>query len=277
MRRTHEGIRTGARANGTRIGGPPGPACSICRKRRTRSRFRSGGNSWPSWKRGKVVGPAQASSSSSIGSPEVTSEPISTRSRWARPPVRRRQPAPSAGFATKDGTGLNLEQQLAPDFGVFARASMSQGTVEEVDFTDINQSISAGLPLTGSRWGRLDDTVGLVGAINRISHRDKLYLAAGGLGGIIGDGLLPGPSRSLKHITASPYSASPASRSTISSSTTRLTTATAVPCRFSACSCTCGTDRPIDLAALTASAPPRFEPISPQGRSAYPAETGPLK
>jgi high affinity Mn2+ porin len=120
---------------------------------------------------------------------------------------------PSTGavrrFRTKDGTGLNLEQQLAPDFGVFARASMSQGTVEEVDSTDINQSISAGLPLTGSRWGRLDDTVGLAGAINRISHRGKLYLAAGGLGGIIGDGRLPGPSRSLKHITASPYSASP--------------------------------------------------------------------
>ena len=114
--------------------------------------------------------------------------------------MRRRQPAPSAGFATKDGTGLNLEQQLAPDFGVFARASMSQGAVEEVDFTDINQSISAGLPLTGSRWGRLDDTVGLAGAINRISHQGKLYLAAGGLGGIIGDGQLPnaGPEQILE-------------------------------------------------------------------------------
>jgi high affinity Mn2+ porin len=35
------------------------------------------------------------------------------------------------GFRTKDGFGLNLEQQLAPDFGIFARASLSQGTVEE--------------------------------------------------------------------------------------------------------------------------------------------------
>jgi high affinity Mn2+ porin len=94
-------------------------------------------------------------------------------------------------FRTKDGFGLNLEQQLATDFGVFARASVSQGTVEEVDFTDINKSISAGLSLTGSRWGRPDDTVGLAGAINRISHQGKLYLAAGGLGGIIGDGQLP--------------------------------------------------------------------------------------
>jgi high affinity Mn2+ porin len=39
----------------------------------------------------------------------------------------------------------NFEQQLAPGLGVLARASMSQGTVAEVEFTDINQSISAGL------------------------------------------------------------------------------------------------------------------------------------
>jgi high affinity Mn2+ porin len=94
-------------------------------------------------------------------------------------------------FRTKSGIGLNLEQQLAPDLGVFARAGMSQGSVEEVDFTDINQSISAGLSLTGSRWGRPDDTVGLAGVVNRISHQGKVYLAAGGLGGIIGDGQLP--------------------------------------------------------------------------------------
>jgi len=104
------------------------------------------------------------------------------------------------GFRTKDGFGLNFEQQLATDLGAFARASVSQGTVEEVDFTDINQSISGGLSLTGSRWGRPDDTVGLAGAVNRISHQGKLYLAAGGLGGIIGDGQLPnaGPEQILE-------------------------------------------------------------------------------
>jgi high affinity Mn2+ porin len=111
---------------------------------------------------------------------------------------------PSTGavrsFRTKDGWGLNLEQQLAPDLGAFARASISQGTVEEVDFTDINQSVSAGLSLAGGRWGRPDDTVALGGAINRISHEGKLYLAAGGLGGIIGDGQLPsaGPEQILE-------------------------------------------------------------------------------
>jgi high affinity Mn2+ porin len=101
---------------------------------------------------------------------------------------------------TKDGVGLNLEQQITTDLGAFARASMSQGNVEEVDFTDINQSVSTGLSLAGSRWGRPDDTVGLAGVVNRISHDGKLYLAAGGLGGIIGDGQLPnaGPEQILE-------------------------------------------------------------------------------
>ena len=109
-------------------------------------------------------------------------------------------PRAVAHYQTKGGFGLNLEQQIATDFGFFARASISQGTVEEVDFTDINKSISAGISLTGSRCGRPDDTVGLAGAINRISHEGKLYLAAGGLGGIIGDGQLPnaGPEQILE-------------------------------------------------------------------------------
>ena len=42
--------------------------------------------------------------------------------------------------------------------------------------------------------------MGLAGAINRISHQGKLYLAAGGLGVIIGDGQLPnaGPEQILE-------------------------------------------------------------------------------
>jgi high affinity Mn2+ porin len=111
---------------------------------------------------------------------------------------------PSTGavrsYRTKSGVGLNLEQQLTRDLGFFARASLSQGNVEEDAFTDINQSLSAGFSLTGARWERPDDTVGLAGAINRISHDGKLYLAAGGLGGIIGDGALPnaGPEQIIE-------------------------------------------------------------------------------
>jgi high affinity Mn2+ porin len=103
-------------------------------------------------------------------------------------------------YRSKYGVVLNLEQQLTPDLGMFARAGWTQGGVEEVDFTDINQTLSIGLSLAGTRWGRPDDTVGLAGVANQISHNAKAYLAAGGLGGIIGDGQLPqaGPEQILE-------------------------------------------------------------------------------
>lgn len=111
---------------------------------------------------------------------------------------------PSTGavrrYRGKYGIGLNLEQQLTSDLGMFARAGWTEGGVEEVDFTDIDQTISAGLSLSGTRWGRPDDTVALAVAANQISRAAKEYLAAGGIGGIIGDGQLPeaGPEQLLE-------------------------------------------------------------------------------
>jgi len=103
-------------------------------------------------------------------------------------------------YRSKYGVGLNLEQPLTADLGLFARAGWSQGGVQEDAFTDINQAVSMGLSLAGTRWGRPDDTVGLAGAISEISAGGRQYLAAGGLGGIIGDGKLPkaGPEEILE-------------------------------------------------------------------------------
>ena len=95
-----------------------------------------------------------------------------------------------ASYRSKYGVVLNVEQQLTPDLGMFARAGWTQGGVAEYDFTDIDQTVSVGLSLTGTKWGRPDDTVGLAGVANQISNAAKEYLAAGGLGGIIGDGQL---------------------------------------------------------------------------------------
>jgi high affinity Mn2+ porin len=103
-------------------------------------------------------------------------------------------------YRSKYGVVLNLEQQLTPDLGMFARVGWTQGGVEEVDFTDIDQTLSIGFSLAGARWGRPDDTVGLAGVVNQISRSAKEYLAAGGLGGIIGDGQLPeaGPEQIIE-------------------------------------------------------------------------------
>ena len=94
-------------------------------------------------------------------------------------------------YRTKDGVMLNFEQQIADNVGMFLRAGASQGSVEEDAFTEINQSLSAGISLGGARWGRSDDILGSAFAVNQISRAGKQYLASGGLGGIIGDGQLP--------------------------------------------------------------------------------------
>ena len=53
--------------------------------------------------------------------------------------------------------------------------------------------MSAGLSLKGARWGRKDDRIGLGAVVNAISAVRRRYLAAGGLGILVGDGTLPHP------------------------------------------------------------------------------------
>jgi len=91
------------------------------------------------------------------------------------------------------GADINLEQELAPDLGMFARVGKASGNVEVYEFTDIDRTVSAGLSLKGSRWTRANDTIGLAGILNGISAARERYLNAGGLGILIGDGKLPRP------------------------------------------------------------------------------------
>ena len=90
----------------------------------------------------------------------------------------------------KGGAYLNVEQTLTNDIGVFARASWNDGHNEILSFTDIDRSVSTGISIKGSAWNRPKDTVGVVGAINGLSEAHHQFLAAGGLGLLIGDGAL---------------------------------------------------------------------------------------
>ena len=90
----------------------------------------------------------------------------------------------------KYGFYVNLEQQIVNDVGLFARASWNDGQNQILSFTDIDRSLSGGLSIKGSRWGRPDDTAGIGGAINGLSAAHRDFLAAGGLGLLIGDGQL---------------------------------------------------------------------------------------
>jgi high affinity Mn2+ porin len=97
-------------------------------------------------------------------------------------------------YTSRGGVSVNLEQQISEDLGVFARAGWADGNVEPWDFTDIDGTVSAGASLTGKRWGRPDDTVGITGVINNISGIHQAFFNDGGLGILIGDGMLPHPA-----------------------------------------------------------------------------------
>lgn len=107
-------------------------------------------------------------------------------------------------YRSKWGFGLNLEQQLAQDLGLFARAGIAQADVEAYDFTDISQSLSVGLSFGGNRWGRPGDTVGAAIAVNNLSRQGQRFFNAGGVGVLIGDGVLPHPG--LEEILETYYS-----------------------------------------------------------------------
>jgi high affinity Mn2+ porin len=96
-------------------------------------------------------------------------------------------------YRSRTGVSLGLQQQLLEGLGLFARAGKASGNVEVYEFTDVDQSVSAGLSLKGSRWQRVDDTIGLAAIANSISGERERFLNDGGLGILVGDGRLPHP------------------------------------------------------------------------------------
>ncbi|MDB5715324.1 MAG: carbohydrate porin [Sphingomonadales bacterium] len=94
---------------------------------------------------------------------------------------------------SRAGVHLNIEQAVTDDVGLFLRAGFADGSVEPYDFTDIDRTVQAGAAVTGKRWGRASDTIGVAAVVNAISDAHKRYLAAGGIGVLVGDGVLPHP------------------------------------------------------------------------------------
>ena len=91
---------------------------------------------------------------------------------------------------TNYGFDVNLEQAITKDLGVFSRATWNPGRDEVIGWTDCDESLSAGLALKGTAWGRTNDTIGLAGVIEGLSSEARAYFAAGGIGILLGDGAL---------------------------------------------------------------------------------------
>jgi high affinity Mn2+ porin len=90
----------------------------------------------------------------------------------------------------KLGVGLDLEQHITDDTGVFFRGMYSDGQTEVDAFNPADRSMSFGAVAKGSLWHRSFDVTGLGYGISWISQIHAEYLAMGGVDGFVGDGHL---------------------------------------------------------------------------------------
>ena len=93
---------------------------------------------------------------------------------------------------TKYGFGLNIEQPLADDgeTGMFGRLGWNDGSHETWSYTECDRHASLGAQLSGIHWGREEDRVGVAYGVDGLSTPHRDYLAAGGIGILLGDGAL---------------------------------------------------------------------------------------
>jgi len=90
----------------------------------------------------------------------------------------------------KHGFGLNVEQEVAPHVGAFLRAGWNDGKTEAWAFTEVERTLALGVSLDGALWRRPDDVLGVGVAWNGVNADHRDYLAASGLGFMLGDGAL---------------------------------------------------------------------------------------
>jgi high affinity Mn2+ porin len=90
----------------------------------------------------------------------------------------------------KYGFGINVEQNLTTYLTAFARFGWDNGKTESFAYTEVDQTFAQGIGANGAWWHRKQDRAGLAYVSNAIRKDHQNYLAAGGLGFLLGDGQL---------------------------------------------------------------------------------------
>jgi high affinity Mn2+ porin len=90
----------------------------------------------------------------------------------------------------KYGSGVNLEQEITQNVGLFMRLGWNDGKTQDFAFTAIDRLASAGISVKGTKWKRKDDVAATSFTASGASGVHALYLARGGLDFLIGDGRL---------------------------------------------------------------------------------------
>jgi high affinity Mn2+ porin len=93
-------------------------------------------------------------------------------------------------YRSKYGFGLNVEQEVCTNVGVFSRLGWSDGQNEAWAFSDVDRTATLGVSVKGAPWHRSDDTFGIAGVLNGISRVHQEFFEAGGTGILAGDGNL---------------------------------------------------------------------------------------
>ena len=104
-------------------------------------------------------------------------------------------------YQYKTGIGINGEQALTKDLGIYGRAFTSDGHTETMSFTEADNSMSVGLGMNGTSWTRPHDTIGISMMQNGLSSYRKNYLQNGGVSYFIGDTSSPyvGPNQTINY------------------------------------------------------------------------------
>jgi hypothetical protein len=98
---------------------------------------------------------------------------------------------------TKVGIGINAEQQISEDIGVFLRGMYSDGQTEVYAFGSTDRSLSFGATAKGTVWHRHFDVAGVGVGLGWISSAHATYLRMGGVDGFIGDGNINAATESV--------------------------------------------------------------------------------
>jgi high affinity Mn2+ porin len=93
-------------------------------------------------------------------------------------------------YRRKYGFGVNWEQELAKNVGVFSRLGWNNGQTEGWMYTDANWTASFGMTVNGTAWRRTNDGFGLAFVTSGASNNAQKYLEAGGTDIVDGDGNL---------------------------------------------------------------------------------------
>lgn len=99
-------------------------------------------------------------------------------------------PPESRAYRTKYGFGVNLEQELTKEVGLFARLGWTPGKVETWTFSDAQRSASIGTRISGKLWKRDGDALGLASVVSGVSSDMQRFLKVGGTDMLSGDGNL---------------------------------------------------------------------------------------